>query len=97
MSYSATTAWEREVDRHSRWKAESAIAALKGGDKPVMVEIGGEEEGEAIGGEKEGEAPAAAEAQEARWRKEEPTGKRGEGGDRGEQYRVWDPGGISCA
>eukprot|EP01050_Picozoa_sp_SAG11_P005127 SAG11_NODE_349_length_10401_cov_22.873423_2_plen_80_part_00 len=75
------------------------MAIIKGGDKPVMVEIGGEEEKEAIGGEKEGEAAAAAaaEAQEARLRKEEPTRKRGEGGDRGEQYRVWDPGVISCA
>ena len=77
-----------------------AIAELKGGHKPVMVETGEKEEGEVIGGEKEGEeaaAWAAAEAQEARGRKKEPTGKRGVGGDRGEQYRMWDPGGISCA
>eukprot|EP01050_Picozoa_sp_SAG11_P024680 SAG11_NODE_5331_length_1593_cov_2.605087_2_plen_82_part_00 len=80
-----------------------AIAELKGGHKPVMVETGGKEEGEAIGGEKEGEEAAARaaaeahEAQEARGRKQAPTRKRGVGGDRGEQYRMWDPGGISCA
>ena len=58
----------------------------------MMVEIGGKEEEAAARA-----AAEAQEAQEARGRKKEPTGKRGVGGDRGEQYRMWDPGGISCA
>ena len=91
--------WEKEVDRHSRWAAEKAIAALEGRalEKGVALEEG--EEGAvggggalALDGGAVGSGVLLAEllAKDGGGEKGESTGRSECGRD---QNRVWDPGG----